>query len=94
MISGNIILGVETSCDETSAAVLNGNKIASNIVSSQEIHSQFGGVVPELASRAHIRLITAVVDKAISTAGVFVPDICFKAVTRRLLLTRTPTFLN
>ena len=70
MINGNIILGVETSCDETSAAVLNGSKIASNIVSSQEIHSQFGGVVPELASRAHIRLITEVVDKAISTAGV------------------------
>ncbi len=81
MINGNIILGVETSCDETSAAVLNGNKIAANIVSSQEIHSQFGGVVPELASRAHIRLITEVVDKAISTAGVKKNELSGIAVT-------------
>ena len=58
------ILGVETSCDETSAAIINGNVILSNIVSSQEVHEQFGGVVPELASRAHIRLITPIVNKA------------------------------
>ena len=52
-----IVLGVETSCDETSAAVIDKNGILSNIVSSQVIHREYGGVVPELASRAHIRLI-------------------------------------
>ncbi len=62
------ILAVETSCDETSAAVLNGNKVLSSIISSQEIHSKFGGVVPELASREHIRLITPIVNRAMQEA--------------------------
>jgi len=64
------ILGIETSCDETSAAILKNNKILANIVSSQTIHEQFGGVVPELASRAHIRLITKIVDTAFSKAKI------------------------
>ena len=64
MTENSYILGVETSCDETSAAIINGNQILSNIVSSQEIHEQFGGVVPELASRAHIRLIAPIVEGA------------------------------
>jgi tRNA N6-adenosine threonylcarbamoyltransferase len=64
------ILGVETSCDETSAAIINGNEILTNIVSSQEVHEQFGGVVPELASRAHIRLITPIVEKAFKEAKI------------------------
>jgi N6-L-threonylcarbamoyladenine synthase len=64
------ILGIETSCDETSGAVISENQVLSNIVSSQEIHRQFGGVVPELASRAHIRMIIPIVDRALQVAGV------------------------
>lgn len=64
------ILAVETSCDETSAAVLQGDKVVSSIISSQEIHSRFGGVVPELASREHVRLIVPIVEKALQEAAV------------------------
>ena len=64
------ILAMETSCEETSAAVLTKNKVLSSVISSQEIHSKFGGVVPELASREHVRLITPIVNKAISEAWV------------------------
>jgi len=64
------VLGIETSCDETSAAVFCDGVIRSNIISSQLIHRQFGGVVPELASRAHQRLIVSIVDEALRTAGV------------------------
>lgn len=76
-----IVLGVETSCDETSAAVIADHKILSSVISSQEIHSQFGGVVPELASRAHVRLIVPVVEKAVKEAGVNIKDIDGFAVT-------------
>ncbi|MGD9486774.1 MAG: tRNA (adenosine(37)-N6)-threonylcarbamoyltransferase complex transferase subunit TsaD [Calditrichaceae bacterium] len=64
-----IVLGVETSCDETSAAVIEDNRVLSSVISSQEIHSQFGGVVPELASRAHVRLIVPIVEKAVAESG-------------------------
>jgi N6-L-threonylcarbamoyladenine synthase len=65
-----IILGIETSCDDTSAAVVNDEfAILSNVVASQEDHAAFGGVVPELASRAHTRLIVPVVRLALSRAG-------------------------
>lgn len=63
------ILAVETSCDETSAAVIDGHRVVSSIISSQSVHSDFGGVVPELASRAHIRLIVPIVQKAVQDAG-------------------------
>jgi N6-L-threonylcarbamoyladenine synthase len=78
------ILGVETSCDETSAAVLNGRlKILSNVVLSQdEIHAPFGGVVPELASRQHIRSIGYVVEESLRRAGLSVGDIDLFAVTQ------------
>ena len=59
-----IILGIESSCDDTSAAILKGQKILSNIVANQEIHQQFGGVGPELASRAHQQNIIPVGDAA------------------------------
>ncbi len=62
------LLGIETSCDETSAAVINDNTVLSNIISSQEVHAQFGGVVPELASRAHIKKIVPIVQKAMDDA--------------------------
>jgi N6-L-threonylcarbamoyladenine synthase len=77
------ILGIETSCDETAAAVVeNGSKIVSNIVASQiEIHARYGGVVPEVASRQHLLTIIPVVDKAMVEAEVRWQDIGGIAVT-------------
>ena len=75
------VLGIETSCDETSAAVISDGQVRANIVSSQEIHQQFGGVVPELASRAHIRLITVIVRRALEQAGLTAGDMNGIAVT-------------
>ena len=76
-----VVLGVETSCDETSAAIISDNKVLSSIVSSQEIHTKFGGVVPELASRAHVRLIVPVVEKAVREAGIQLNELDGLAVT-------------
>ncbi|MBI5216234.1 MAG: tRNA (adenosine(37)-N6)-threonylcarbamoyltransferase complex transferase subunit TsaD [Ignavibacteriae bacterium] len=64
------ILGIETSCDETSAAVLVDGEIKSNIISSQLVHRQYGGIVPELASRAHQQLIIPIVDEALRVAEI------------------------
>lgn len=64
------VLGIETSCDETSAAVLDDGVVRSNIISSQLVHARYGGVVPELASRAHQRMIIEVVEEALNVAGV------------------------
>lgn len=81
------ILGIESSCDETSAAVVSMNengerRILSNIVASQiEIHRLYGGVVPEIASRAHIEAISNVTNEALSVAGVSLSDIACVAVT-------------
>lgn len=78
-----LILGIETSCDETAAAVVkNGRQILSNVINSQvNIHAQFGGVVPEVASRKHIENIALVVDQAFSNAGLEYQDIDAVAVT-------------
>jgi len=65
-----IILAIESSCDETSAAVINNGKVLNNVVASQSIHQKYGGVVPELASRAHQQNIVAVVSEALSTANI------------------------
>ena len=69
-----VVLGIETSCDETSAAVLVGEpgrpELASLVILSQDVHKVFGGVVPELASRAHLAALPAVVDRALAEAGV------------------------
>ena len=75
-----IILGIESSCDDTSAAVIADGYILSNIVSNQIVHQQYGGVVPELASREHQKNIIPVVDTAIKNAGIKKEDlsaICF-----------------
>jgi N6-L-threonylcarbamoyladenine synthase len=64
------ILGIETSCDETSAAVMRDGRLLSNITKSQLFHSKYGGVVPELASRAHQKLIVPIVDEALKKAGI------------------------
>ncbi len=82
MIKKPIILGIESSCDDTSAAILQGKRILSNIVASQEIHQQYGGVVPELASRAHQQNIIPVVDTAIKHAKIKKEDIDAIAFTK------------
>src|SRR6185312_12336997 len=81
LTSDTIILGIETSCDETSAAVLKEGKLASVVISSQYFHSGFGGVVPELASRAHVRAIMPIVEEALQKANLRVVDIEAIAVT-------------
>jgi N6-L-threonylcarbamoyladenine synthase len=70
MNGSTYILGIESSCDETAAAVCKDGNILSNVVASQSIHTEYGGVVPELASRAHMQNIVPVVDKAIKDAGI------------------------
>ena len=64
------ILAIESSCDDTAAAILQDNKVLSNVVANQLIHSEFGGVVPELASRAHQQNIVPVIDSALNKAGI------------------------
>ena len=78
-----LILAIETSCDETSAAVVrNGREILSNIISSQiDIHKKFGGVVPEVASRKHLESISLVIDEALSEAGISLKNLHAVAVT-------------
>jgi len=79
-----LVLGIDTSCDETAAAVLSdGRSILSSVVASQDVHAAFGGVVPEYASRAHMRLIVPVVRKALEDAGVSWGDLGAVAVTNR-----------
>jgi N6-L-threonylcarbamoyladenine synthase len=77
-----IILGIESSCDDTSAAVLSDGRLLSNLISSQKVHIEYGGVVPELASRAHQANIIPVVDTALKAAGLTINDINAIAFTR------------
>jgi len=77
-----IILGIESSCDDTSAAIIRNNVILSNEVAGQTVHIAYGGVVPELASRAHQQNIIPVVDLAIKKSGISVDDISAVAFTR------------
>ena len=78
------ILAIETSCDETSVAVVcNGKKVLSNIVSSQiETHKQFGGVVPEIASRQHIEVVIQIVEEALEEAEMTLDEIDAICVTQ------------
>lgn len=77
-----IILGIESSCDDTSAAIINDGLLLSNVIASQSVHEEYGGVVPELASRAHQQNIVPVVDTAIRRAGISKHDISAIAFTR------------
>lgn len=77
-----IILGIESSCDDTSAAIIKGNKILSNIANTQSIHQEYGGVVPELASRAHQQNIIPVVNKSILSANIQQNEISAIGFTR------------
>lgn len=76
------ILAIETSCDETAASVIINGKIHSNIIATQEIHSLYGGIVPELASRAHQQLIVPVVNKALNQANITKYDLNAVAFTQ------------
>ena len=77
-----LVLGIETSCDETSAAIIeDGRRILANIISSQAIHSRFGGVVPEVASREHIKTIIPIYNEALAKAGCSLDDIGLVAAT-------------
>src|SRR3984957_13815227 len=78
-----VLLAIETSCDETAAAVISDTfEVCSSVVASQiDLHAAFGGVVPELASRAHVEMITTIVDQALTQAGVSGPDLTAVAVT-------------
>lgn len=77
-----IILGIESSCDDTSAAVIRDGVLLSNVIASQSVHEEYGGVVPELASRAHQQNIVPVVDAAIRRAGISKRDLSAIAFTR------------
>jgi len=76
------ILGIESSCDDTSAAVLKNETILSNIIATQDVHKMYGGVVPELASRAHLQNIVPVVDQAIKMAGITLDQLDAIAFTK------------
>lgn len=76
------ILGIESSCDDTSAAVIGDGLLLSNVIASQSVHQEYGGVVPELASRAHQQNIVPVVDTALKRAGIKAADLSAIAFTR------------
>src|SRR5215204_1624552 len=82
------ILGIESSCDETSASVCRGGRILSNIIVNQSVHEQYGGVVPELASRAHIQNIVPVVNAALETAK------CMLASLNAICFTQAPGLIG
>lgn len=79
---GPFILAIESSCDETSASVIRNGKVLNNIIASQGVHQKYGGVVPELASRAHQRNIIMVVDETIKSSGANLSDLDAIAFTR------------
>ena len=80
-----IVLGIETSCDETSAAVVrDGREVLSCVVHTQEQHRPFGGVVPEIASRCHVRLLPGIAERAVAESGVGWEGIDLIAATRSI----------
>ena len=76
------ILGIESSCDDTSAAVIRNRTLLSNVIASQAVHQKYGGVIPELASRAHQQNIVPVVDTALKEAGITIDKVDAIAFTR------------
>lgn len=82
MIKPITILGIESSCDDTAAAIIQDGRVLSNVIANQKVHEQYGGVVPELASRAHQQNIVPVVDQAIAQAEITKEDISAIAFTK------------
>jgi N6-L-threonylcarbamoyladenine synthase len=80
-VSQATVLGLETSCDETAAAVLRGSELAAQVILSQDVHSLYGGVVPELASRAHLQVVDDVIAGALRGAGAELADVDVFGVT-------------
>ncbi|HQI41769.1 MAG: tRNA (adenosine(37)-N6)-threonylcarbamoyltransferase complex transferase subunit TsaD [Ignavibacteriales bacterium UTCHB2] len=76
-----IVLGIESSCDETSVAVLKNNILTTNLISSQDFHKNYGGVVPELSSRAHLQIVNPLVKDALKKSGIELKDIDLIAAT-------------
>ncbi len=76
------LLAIESSCDETSASICKDGKILSNIIATQAVHEKYGGVVPELASRAHMQNIVPVVQDALATANIALADLDAVAFTQ------------
>ena len=81
-VEGEYYLAIESSCDDTSVAVLKGSRVLSNVVARQNIHEEYGGVVPELASREHQKNIVPVTEVALRRAGITRRDLKFIAYTR------------
>src|SRR4051812_8111775 len=81
-MAGVTIFAIESSCDETAGAGCRDGKKLSNLIANQDVHAQFGGVVPELASRAHMHNIVPVVDRAIGIAGINIQEINAVAFTQ------------
>jgi len=75
------ILGIESSCDETSAAIISGDKLTANLISSQDFHKNYGGVVPELSSRAHLQIVKPLVNDALEKSDLELKDIDLIAAT-------------
>jgi len=75
------ILGIESSCDETSAAIISGDKLTANLISSQDFHKNYGGVVPELSSRAHLQIVKPLVNDALEKSDLELNDIDLIAAT-------------
>lgn len=82
MNKDNIILGIESSCDDTSAAIISNDKILANVTAGQEVHELYGGVVPELASRAHQQNIVPVIEAALKKANIELKDLSAIAFTK------------
>ncbi|MBK8620670.1 MAG: tRNA (adenosine(37)-N6)-threonylcarbamoyltransferase complex transferase subunit TsaD [Saprospiraceae bacterium] len=82
LVKKNIILAIESSCDDTGASVISDGKVLSNCIANQNIHERYGGVIPEVASRQHQENIVPVVDQAILTAGISLQDISAIAITK------------
>ncbi len=82
LLKKNIILAIESSCDDTGASVISDGKVLSNCIANQSIHERYGGVIPEVASRQHQENIVPVVDQAILTAGISLQDISAVAITK------------
>ncbi len=76
-----LILAIETSCDDTAVSVIRGTHVLSNVISSQDVHNHYGGVVPELASREHVKAISPITQSALLEAGICVQDVDAIAVT-------------
>ena len=83
-----IILGIETSCDETSSSILKDGEILSNIIFSQEEHAIYGGVIPEIASKNHEKLLYDIVKKSIVSSKIKISDIAAISVTSTMISKR------